>query len=245
MLDHFDRSIHVGLAGDQLGGAFFVIYAGLNESTGVEHRHGQRPGGIRVLLDEGAGGAKNFLRVVGPEFLGGKGGEADVVGYRPGSPGLADTEPVHVAHTHICDHLWRWHHDGFHVGQRVNAEAGEPVIEPHGMGAGGECLGEGQWGAALPDLGCQLFAIGHARLLQLFGEGDRLTVLVEPHEHGHIFLRPADAQLHAIDQTVEHMGGIQFTVEQFVAHAGPGCLFARCDGETVFFAETLGCRHHD
>ena len=53
-------------------------------------------------------------------------------------------------------------------------------------------------------------------------EGDRLAVVVEGHQHGHVLLGPADAEVHAIDEAVQHMGRVEFTVDQLIAHAGPG-----------------------
>ena len=182
--------------------------------------------------------------MVRPDLLGGGGGESDLVEDRPRAPGFADAEAVHVADAHVGDHLRWWHDDGLHVAHGVDAQAAEPVVQPHGVGAGGEGLGKGQRRTAFLHMLGQLRAVAHAGLTQLLGQGDGLAILIQPHQHCHVPLRPCQAELGAVHHAVEHMGGIQFAGVELVAHAGPGGLLAGIDGQAVLLAKTLGGGDH-
>jgi hypothetical protein len=87
--------------------------------------------------------------VIGPDRLAGRQGEALAFGHGVGRPRLADAEAVDAPGLQVRDHLRRRHHHAVDVLQRMDALAGQPVIQPHGVGAGGEGLGEGQFCAML------------------------------------------------------------------------------------------------
>jgi hypothetical protein len=67
----------------------------------------------------------------------------------------------------------------------------------------------------------ELGTVDGALVLQLVRQRDRLPVVIEIHQYGHVFLRPADAHLHAIDQPVQHVRGIELAIDELVAHGGP------------------------
>mgnify|MGYP003693585685 CR=1 FL=1 len=73
---------------------------------------------------------------------------------------------------------------------------------------------------------------------------DRLAVVIEVHQHGHVLLRPADAHLHAIDQAVEHVRGVELAVDELVAHRRPRRFLARHDLDAVFLVELHHRRDH-
>ncbi len=86
-----------------------------------------------------------------PDLLGVDRGEADAVVDGLRVPRLADTEAIHLSYFHVRNHLRRWDGDEGDVGTAtcgvtgIDATGGEPVADPHGMGAGWECHGEGHW----------------------------------------------------------------------------------------------------
>ena len=100
----------------------------------------------------------------------------------------------------------------------------QPVIQPHGVGACGKGLGEGVFALVAGHQPGQRLAVARASLQQLVGQGDRLAILVQPHKHRHVLARTADAQVHAVDQPIQHMSEIQLAVHELVPHAGPGSL---------------------
>src|SRR5450830_1486855 len=53
-------------------------------------------GGVGVLVDERLGAAEHFFRMVRPDRLGGRQGEALVLLHRAGAPGFADTKTVNA-----------------------------------------------------------------------------------------------------------------------------------------------------
>ena len=81
------------------------------------------------------------------------------------------------------------------------------------MGARGESLREGVFGFVFIDKAFQLGSRLHTFLGKFIGERDGLTVLINAHQYGHIFFRPTDAQVHTINEAVQNMGGVQFTVD--------------------------------
>ncbi len=142
--DAVKRGIHVVRAAEQLCGAAPVVVVLFDETAGFEHGHDQRLGRVGVLLDKFAGAAQHLAGVVGPDRLAGCHGETQLLLHRAGTPGFADTKPVDAPGLQVLRHLCGRHHHAGDVIERVNALAGEPVVEPHGVVAGGEGLGEGQ-----------------------------------------------------------------------------------------------------
>ncbi|MCY1434523.1 hypothetical protein D9M71_505850 [compost metagenome] len=86
----------------------------------------------------------------------------------------------------------------------------------------------------------QCLGTGHADALQGFGEVDRLAVLAQPHEDGHPGAGAANAQLDAVDLSVEGLGGVEFAAEQLVAQGGPGGLALQVQGQAIGLGEALG-----
>ncbi|MNP19530.1 hypothetical protein D3C76_1120660 [compost metagenome] len=117
---------------------------------------------------------------------------------------------------------------------------GEPVVQPHGVGAGGKRLGEGQACTAMAHVLDQCLGTGHANAFQGFGEVDRLAVLAQPHENGHLGAGAAYAQLDAVDLPVEGLRGVQLAGEQLVAQGGPGGLTLQVQGQAIGLGEALG-----
>jgi len=79
---------------------------------------------------------------------------------------------------------------------------------------------------------------------EFFRERDRLAVVVERHQHGHVFLRAADAEVHAVDQAVQHVRHVELAVDQLVAHAGPRGLLGGDDLDAVLLVELQHRSHH-
>jgi hypothetical protein len=88
-------------------------------------------------------------------------------------------------------------------------------------------------------------AIDGALVRQLLGQRDGLAVMVQVHQHGHVLLRPAGAQVHAIHQAIQHVRGIEFAIDQLIAHAGPGCFLAGHDLDAIFLVKAQHRRHDD
>ena len=185
-----------------------------------------------------------FSGMVLPDALRGFRGEADLVVDRAVVPRLADAEAVHVADAHVGHHLRRRHDDRLHVLERIDAVGGEPVVDPHRVRAGGERLRERVLALLLVDERLQLRAVRRAFVLQLVRQRDRLAVVVEAHQHGHVLLRTADAHLHAVDEAVQHVRGVEFAIDELVAHRGPRGFLARHDLDAVLLVE-LHHRRHD
>ena len=120
----------------------------------------------------------------------------------------------------------------------------QPVIQPHGVGACGKGLGEGVFALVAGHQPGQRLAVARASLQQLVGQGDRLAILVQPHKHRHVLARTADAQVHAVDQPIQHMSEIQLAVHEFVPHAGPGSLLGQRDGDAVLLVQAQRRGHH-
>jgi hypothetical protein len=93
---------------------------------------------------------------------------------------------------------------------RVDAAAGQPVVQPHRMGAGGEGLREGVFALVGRHQLGQAGHVGRALVGQLLRQRECLAVVVEVHQDGHVLLRSADAQMHAVDQAVQHVRHVQF-----------------------------------
>ena len=120
----------------------------------------------------------------------------------------------------------------------------QPVIQPHGVGACGKGLGEGVFALVAGHQPGQRLAVARASLQQLVGQGDRLAILVQPHKHRHVLARTADAQVHAVDQPIQHMSEIQLAVHELVPHAGPGSLLGQRDGDAVLLVQAQRRGHH-
>jgi hypothetical protein len=122
---------------------------------------------------------------------------------------------------------------------------GQPVIQPHRVRAGREglreCVFAGLGGHQLLQAG----AIGHALILELVGERDRLAIVVQRHQHGHVLLRASDTQMHAIDKAIEHVSRIELAIHQLVAHGCPGGFLARDDLDAVLLVELVHRCHDD
>jgi hypothetical protein len=113
------------------------------------------------------------------------------------------------------------------------------------VGAGREGLGEGVFALLLGDQLGQAGAVDGALVLQLVGERDGLTVVVQVHQHVHVLLRTADAELHAVDQAVQHVRGVEFAIDQLVAHRRPGGFLGRDDLDAVLLVEFHDRGHDD
>ncbi|MNR11447.1 hypothetical protein D3C85_1277460 [compost metagenome] len=183
--------------------------------------------------------------MVRPDRLAGGQGKTEILLHRTGGPGFADAKAVDASRLQVRDHLRRRHHDAVDVVQRMDALAGQPVIQPHGVGAGGEGLGEGEACAMLVHQARQCFRVGHAFALQGRGQVYGLGVLVQPHEHGHRAGRyTADAQVHGVHQAIQAVRGIQLAADQLVAQPGPGALALEVEGKAVLLGEALGGGDH-
>ena len=223
-------------AGEDLRGFAFVFRGGLNPARRLQHCAHQRPGGVRVFLHPVATRPEDFFRMVGPDRLRRGGGKTDAVVDGTRVPRLADAKADHVANAHVHHHLRRRHHHRAHVVKGVNARAGQPVVEPHGVRPGREGVREGI-GAnrLLPNPLFQPVKVTNALLCQIAGERNRLTVLVEGHQVSHLLWLAGDAQLQSVQQAVKNVRGIEFARHQLVAHRRPARLFGGHDGNTVFF----------
>ena len=236
LIDHIDRAIHVRFIGDDLGDLLPIRHH-VDKFAGLENGSRHRACRIRIVLHEFGRRAKGFFRMIFPDALRGLDGEADLVVNGAVVPGFAHAEAVHIADAHVGDHLRRRHHNIFYILEWIDADTGEPVVKPHRMGAGGKGLRKGIFGFVFVDECLQSCAVFHAFLGKFIGERDRLPVVIQVHQDGHVFLRPADARVHAVDQAVQHVCGIEFAVDQFVAHARPRGFFGGHDLDAVFLVE--------
>ncbi len=81
--------------------------------------------------------------MIGPDGLRRRGGKTDTIVDGPRVPRLADAKADHVANAHVHHHLRRRYHHGANIVKRMNARAGQPVVEPHGVRAGREGMRKG------------------------------------------------------------------------------------------------------
>ena len=183
--------------------------------------------------------------MVFPDVLAGVGGDADAVHDGAVVPGLAHAETVHGADPHVGHHLRRRHGDQLGARQWIDAGGRQPVVHPHGMGAGGESAREGVLTLFLGHQLGQRGAVDRSLVRQRFGQGNRLSVVVDAHQHGHVLLRTGRAQVHAVDQPVQHVGHVQLAADQLVAHPGPAGFLGGDDRDAVFLVETQHRGHHD
>src|SRR6185369_15435912 len=87
-------------------------------------------------------------------------------------------------------------------------------------------------------------AVDRALVGECLRERDRLAVVVETHEDGHVLLRPGRAEVHAVDQAVEHVRHVELAVDELVAHAGPRRFLGRHDLDAVLLVEAEHRGHH-
>ena len=164
---------------------------------GFHHRHQQRLGGVRILVDPGGAHAERLLRMLGPDFAGRAGGEADALVDELLVPRLADAEGVHVADLHVRHHLRRRHDDGRDVLVGIDAAGGEPVANPQIVRAAGEGHRDLHFlagGLLLLEGGLQRRGVGgDLQVLVFVGDRDRLRIEIEPrqdvHRRRHVVLR--------------------------------------------------------
>ncbi|CCK14747.1 hypothetical protein BN136_757 [Cronobacter universalis NCTC 9529] len=227
-----------------LRGFAAVIVRGVYPAGGLQHGGGERAGGIGVLLHPQAAGAEHFFRVIREDGLRRGGGEPDAVIDGAGVPRLADAEADHIADAHVHHHLRRRHHHGAHIVERMNARRRQPVVEPHGVGAGRKGMGEGvsAW-LACGNHFFQRVGRGDAFFQQIGAERNRLAVLVERHQGRHRLRFTGDAEFQPVDEPVERMGGVELAGDQLVAHRRPARLFAGQDANAIFFIEALQGSH--
>ena len=205
--------------------------------------------GLGILGGELFGEGADFFRVVLPDVLGVDGGEADVVLDGLGIPWLADAEAVHFSGLHVSDHLRRRDGDEGNVSATtggvagIDAAGGEPVADPHGVGAGREGHGEGHGragGLGGIDERLERFRIGGDLALERVGEADGLAVAVEDPRGDHRLLRrAAEAHGGGDGHADEHVGGLDVAVGERVADGGPARALGDGGVDAVFFEEPL------
>ena len=120
-----------------------------------------------------------------------------------------------------------------------------PVVQPHGVRAGRESLGKGVFALLRSHQFAKTCAVHRAFVGQFFRQSDGLPVLVQRHQHRHVFFSAANTQMHAVSLTHQHVGEVVFTTGQLVAHAGPAGFFGGDDFDAVFFVDAQHRRHHD
>ncbi len=159
-------------------------------------------------------------------------------------PGLAHAKAVHVAHAHIGHHLRRRYGDDLGILERVDAVGRQPVVQPHGVCARGEGLGKGVFALFAGHQLGQARAIDGTLVGQFLRQRYGLAVVVERHQHGHVLPGAAHAQVHAVDQAVQHVGKVQLAIDQLVAHAGPAGFLGGNDLDAVLLIDPQH-RGHD
>ena len=108
----------------------------------------------------------------------------------------------------------------------------------------GERLGKGVFALFSRHQFGQARAVHRALVGQLLGQGDGLSVVVERHKHSHVFFGAANTEVHAVHQAVEHVGEVQFAVDQLVTHAGPAGFLAGDDLDAIFLVKAQDGRHY-
>ena len=180
-----------------------------------------------------------------PNILRGLRGDTNTVDDGAVVPRLAHAVAVHISHAHVGDHL-RWRHgDDFGICHRVDAVRRHPVVQPHGVRAGRESLGKGVFALLRSHQFGKTCAIHRAFVRQFLGQRDRLAVLVQRHQHRHVFFSTTYAQMHAIGLPHEHVGHVIFTRHNLVTDASPAGFLTRDDFDTVLLVDTQNRRHHD
>ena len=245
LVDGVLAGVDIRLGGDDLGHLVLVGQRRIDPLARFHDGRHHRAAGVRVFLREFQRRAQYLFGMVAPDVLRGGRGDADAIHDRAVAPWLADAEAIHIPDAHIGHHLRRRHGNDLGLLHRIDAIGGEPVIQPHRVGAGGERLREGvvaffgthQLGQGRP--------IDRALARQLLRQRDGLAIVVQAHQHGHVLLLAADPHLHAVQQAVQHVGGIEVAIGQFVAHAGPRRFLAEHEFDAIFLVEAQYRRHHD
>ena len=138
----FRFGVEKGAPGDDLRRFAPVGLGSVYPARRLQHRGGQGARAVWVLADPLRAGGEDLFGVIGPNLLAGDDGIADVVADGALIPRLADAEAAHIADLHVHHHLRRRHHQQTQLAKRIDADAGEPVIEPHCVGAGRKGVGE-------------------------------------------------------------------------------------------------------
>ncbi len=233
------------------GGEFVLVLHLLAPLLGLHdgHQHGHRR--LGVLVDPVGAQAQRLLGMVLPDLAGHAGGVADILVDELIAPWLADAEGVHVADLHVGHHLRRRHDDGRDVLVRIDAAGGQPVADPHIMGAarkghgalhflaGGLLLGEG----LLERRGIH----GGACVLEFLGNRDRLAVVVEARQDIHrrrFVLRRRRAHRDLVGLGRQDVCAVDAarvrTEHDVVARCAPRCLLGDVGvGDAVFVEEFL------
>lgn len=81
--------------------------------------------------------------MIWPDLLAGCRRKTNAIVDRTRVPRFANAEANHIADAHVHYHLRRRHDHHAHIGERIDTGIGQPVIEPHRMGAGRKGVGEG------------------------------------------------------------------------------------------------------
>ena len=233
------------------GGQLFVIFGLVAPLLRFHHRHQQRLGGVRVLVDPGRAHAERLLGMLVPQLTGGDGGVADALVDELQVPRLADAEAVHGADLHVRHHLGRRHRDGLDVLVGIDAAGGEPVADPKVVGAARERV------RRLHGLARRLLLV--ERLLErlgvepdpqigvFLGDRDALAVEIEPrqdvHRRRHVVLRHLP-RADQVGHRREDMGAIDAVAlgaeHEVVAGRAPGGLLLHLDaGHAVLGEEAL------
>nr|KGD10733.1 hypothetical protein DO63_5788 [Burkholderia pseudomallei] len=202
----------------------------------IEQRAHQQARRIRVQRDELAPARERLFRMVGPHFARRRDRPARAARLGDRIPRLAHAQPVEFARRERADHLRRRNHDAADIVQRIDAVRREPVIQPHRMRAGRERLREHGAPAECRERGLQL-ARRAVRVGEPVRERDRLAVAVQHHRHRQVGARPADAELHAVDEPVQRVRGVELARQQLVANARPRRLPAELERQAVACAE--------
>ena len=232
--------IEPAASGEQAGRLPGVLRRGGDPALRLHQGRHQRAGGVRVAFHPVATGAQHLFRMLGPDILGSGRGEADTVVNGAGVPWLADAKAAHIADAHVHHHLRRRHHDGAHIVEGIDAGARQPVVKPHGMGAGRKGMREGVTARrAAVDQPLQPAEVGHPFLLQLAGEGNRLAIAVEGHQIGHRLRLAGDPQFEAVQQAIENMRRVELAGHQLVAHRRPAGFLTRHQGDAIFLVKPL------
>nr|GEU28124.1 hypothetical protein [Tanacetum cinerariifolium] len=244
LVDRVLAGVDVRLVGDGLGHLVLVGQRRIDPFARIENGGHHGPARVRIFFGEVQRGPQHFFRVILPDVLGGGGRDANAVHDGAVAPRLAHAEAIHIADAHIGHHLRRRHGNDLGLLHRVDAVGGQPVVQPHGVGAGREGLRKRVFafiGAHQPGQGG---AIDGALVGQLFGQRDGLAVVVQSHQHGHVLLLAANAHLHAVQQAVQHVRGVEVAVGQLVAHARPRRFLAEHELDAVFLVKAQDGGHH-
>ena len=183
-----DGHVEPGAGADDLAHLLAVLEL-VAPGLRLHHRHEQRAGRLRVLVDPGGAQAERLFRMLVPDLVGVGGGVSELLVDELRVPGLADAEGIHGADLHVGDHLGRRHDDGGHVLVGIDAAGREPVADPEIVRAARERHGDLRIAArrALLREGLlQRRRIETELQAVVFGrDGDRLRIEIEAGEDIH------------------------------------------------------------